>query len=578
MDRRRVLMLCLAFLLAGCAPTPAAPAPGPAPAQLASAPAAVAPAQPRAQKILHVAVLREAEGFVAPVTGAGASGGASQQPGFASNMLQNFDERGNKLAELAVALPSTSDGTWRINADGTMETIWKLRPNVKWHDGQPVTGEDLVFGYRVVTTPGLPTTAGSFTRNISEVVLLDPLTVAVRWKALFVEADQPLDLLPVLPKHLLEGPLSSLSPDAFARLPYWTTEYVGNGPFKLTSWERATQLDFAAFDDYYRGRPKIDRVILRIVPDTNTQIAGILSGDLDLLLPQGIDVDTALTIKDRWAGTANQVLIGSNGRLRFATPQAREEQVQPKALLDFRVRQALQRSMDRQAISEAISRGVAVPADGVVPPFYDVYKSLEPALVTYPYDVAAAQRMLQEVGWTKGSDGTLRNAQGEEFKLAIAGGQSARIDREMNAMAIGWKELGIQPIFAPFSQSQVAHEFRWDYPGIEIGGTTLDDVYTTRRSCNSIPSAANNWRGNNRSGFCSQELEAMIDRLAVTIEPDPRLQLQREIVRYVMTDASVFPMYWDIQPILAVASVKGVHPSTQPRQLDTFNSYQWDKE
>jgi len=159
-----------------------------------------------------------------------------------------------------------------------------------------------------------------------------------------------------------------------------------------------------------------------------------------------------------------------------------------------------------------------------------------------------------------------------------SGGNPSLSHCEMNAIAIGWKQLGMAVDFSPFPLSAVANELRWAYPGFEIGGTSLEDVLTVRRSCRNIPTAATQWRGTNRSGYCNQEYESLLDRLRVAIEPAPRLQLMREAVRFVMTDMSVFPLYWELNPILAVAGVKNVHPPTQPMGFDTVNAWEWDKE
>src|SRR4030095_14903033 len=119
-----------------------------------------------------------------------------------------------------------------------------------------------------------------------------------------------------------------------------------------------------------------DRIVVRAIPDFTAQVATALAGEIDMTLPTGIDVESALAVQDRWQGTQNQVLLGSNGRVRMALAQSREEAAQPRALLDPRVGQRLSRAVDRQAISESISRGLAPPGDGIVPPFYDVYTQL----------------------------------------------------------------------------------------------------------------------------------------------------------------------------------------------------------
>jgi peptide/nickel transport system substrate-binding protein len=438
-----------------------------------------------------------------------------------------------------------------------------------------MTADDLAFGYQLVTTPGVPSTAGSFVRGISAVTVVDPLTVSISWSQLFVDADKPSDNLPVLPRRLLEQHLAN--PEGLLNVPYWTTDYVGTGPFKLDRWDRGVGLEFSAFDDYFQGRPKLDRIVVRIIADANTQVANILAGEIDLTLPTGIDVEAALGVKERWEGTPNQVLLASSGQLRHAAYQAREDVARPRALLDPRIRQAIFRALDREAISEAVSRSTAPPADSIVAPFYDIRRDLEPAIPAYPFDVAAAQRAFQELGWTKGNDGVLRNAQGEEFRLEIAGGQSGRIEREMQAIALGWRQVGMQVDFSVFPQSAAGdNEARSFYPGVEIGGATLELFLSTRKSCRTIPAPANGWRGNNRSGYCNQEFESLLDRLQVTIPPEPRLALMRDAVRLAMTDMAVFPFYWDVDPILVAAGVSGVPLPTQPLQIHTWNSHTWD--
>src|SRR5262249_40855085 len=192
-----VLLVGLFVLLGACAPsstgpTSAATGMGGQP----SGQGAANPTTPAAPKILRIALTREPDGFVislAPTNST--SGGATQAQNIPANKLQNTDEKGQIYAELAMALPSTTDGTWTINPDGTMETTWKLRPNIKWHDGQPVTADDLVFGFQAATAPGVPSLGAAYLRTITDVVALDPLTAVVHWSKPNPQADAPGDNL-----------------------------------------------------------------------------------------------------------------------------------------------------------------------------------------------------------------------------------------------------------------------------------------------------------------------------------------------------------------------------------------------
>src|SRR6266508_944229 len=134
MKRRLGTLAMLVLTLVACAPTPSATPSG---GQV------VAATTPRSPKILRIALGRQMEAFVPVVTGAvTTTGGAVQVLPLVSNRLQNFDEKGNKFGELAESIPSIADGTWTINPDGTMETTWRLRPNLKWHDSTPVISDD----------------------------------------------------------------------------------------------------------------------------------------------------------------------------------------------------------------------------------------------------------------------------------------------------------------------------------------------------------------------------------------------------------------------------------------------------
>jgi len=560
----------LVLLVAACAPAPGG---GDGPPGAASVPASTGP------KTIRIALTREPNGFVISLSAsASTSGGAIQAQNVPANKLQNTDEKGTRFAELAEALPSTADGTWKINADGTMETTWKLRPNINWHDGQPVTSGDLVFGYQAATTPGVTSLGASYLRNISEVVAVDPLTAIVRWSRPNPAADAPGDNLPVLPRHLLEDKLAR-GGEGFQQLPYWTSEFVGNGPFKLDRWMPGDQLLFSAFDDYYRGRPRVDRVIIRVIPDSNTQVANVLAGEIDVTLPSGIDADTGLAVQERWAGTANQVLLASPGQVRSLLPNSNAEHQNPKELLDPRFRQALYRAVDRQSVSEAVTRGFAPVADSFIAPFYSIRKDVESSIPQYPYDLAAAERALQELGWTKAPDGVLRNQQAQEFRFTVHANAQGRAEREINTAVAGWKTLGIQ-VDQQLDQVSItiSDEERVKRAGFSLIGGDSQEYFGDRISCETMPTPANQYRGRNSGSWCNQEAQSFIDSLRVTIPQDQRTQLTQGLIGVVMTQLPMMPLYWDLDPILVAAGVKNVPPPSAPTRVSTFNIWAWEKE
>jgi ABC-type transport system substrate-binding protein len=204
---------------------------------------------------------------------------------------------------------------------------------------------------------------------------------------------------------------------------------------------------------------------------------------------------------------------------------------------------------------------------------------VESAIVQYPYDLTAAQRALQELGWTKGTDGVLRNAQGQEFRVRVTATAFTRTEREVNSAVAGWKELGIQMdlVFDPASMT-ISDEERVMRPGFGIIGGIADEFLDTRLSCETIPTPRNQFRGRNSGSWCNQDAQSYLDRLRVTIPYSERIQLIRGLVGVATTALPVMPIYWDIDPILAVAGVKNIPQPSAPTRVSTFNVWEWDKE
>src|SRR5207245_10722726 len=107
----------------------------------------------------------------------------------------------------------------------------------------------------------------------------DAPTVAIRWKAPYPQAAQMDATFQALPRHILGERFAQRDPAEFVNLPFWTTEYVGLGPYRVTRWEPGAFLEAAAFDGHALGRPSIDRLRLEFIGDPNTALAKMLSGD-----------------------------------------------------------------------------------------------------------------------------------------------------------------------------------------------------------------------------------------------------------------------------------------------------------
>lgn len=291
MRRARLLIAGLALaLLVACTPTARdTPAAG-----RGAAPAAA----PVARKAVTVSFAREATGV--EVFSAGATGRQEIMP-IMHNQVAYEKDYEQWAPQLAVELASLDKGTWRVNADGTMEMTWRFHPNIRWHDGTPFSTEDIIFAATARRDPEIAARDQGRLDLITSMSAPDRLTLVTRWSAPYVDADRAKSLEPA-PRHILQD-LYQRDKKAFENSPYWNTEFVGLGPYRLGKWEQGSHIELTRFDDYHLGRPKLDAVIVRFISDENTLVAAFLAGTMDVATDRsGLSIESARELERRWQG------------------------------------------------------------------------------------------------------------------------------------------------------------------------------------------------------------------------------------------------------------------------------------
>jgi ABC-type transport system substrate-binding protein len=149
---------------------------------------------------------------------------------------------------LVVDLPSLDTGTWRVGGDGTMETTWQLKPNVKWHDGAPLTTADLAFSFTISKDKDLTTTRNTTALALmSAITAVDERTFIISWSGLNADAGTQA-VSEILPRHLLAEVYEQRDPVGFVNHPFFTTQFVGLGPYRLVGWEPGADMEFERFD------------------------------------------------------------------------------------------------------------------------------------------------------------------------------------------------------------------------------------------------------------------------------------------------------------------------------------------
>ena len=288
---------------------------------------------------------------------------------------------------------------WEISPDGLVITF-HLRRGVSWHDGAPFTAADVEFTYRVMIDPKTPTAYGEDFRQVKKFEVVDPATVRVTYEKPFAPALASWGFS-IMPKHLLAGKEITSSP--LARAP------VGTGPYRFKEWKAGEKIVLEANDAYWEGRPNIDRVIYRIIPDNATMFLELRAGSVDMMGLEPLQY-TRQTDTDAFRKNYNKYryLASSYTYLGF--------NLNLPLFQDKRVRQAISHAVNKQEIIDIVLLGLGQEATGPYKPGTWAYN---PDVKRYPFDQARAQALLAEAGWSaKGPDGFLAKA-GQRFAFTL---------------------------------------------------------------------------------------------------------------------------------------------------------------
>jgi len=299
--------------------------------------------------------------------------------------------------------------SWEVSDDGT-ELTFHLRDDVRWHDGVPTTAYDVEFTYQRVTDPetAFPNAAfwARYDRTPGGVEVVDSFTVRIGLDPHSGFLD-PWRAVAIMPRHLLED----VPPAEIRGHPFGTRCPVGNGPFVFSEHRQDESWTFTrnpAFPEGLGGPPYLERYIYRVIPESTTLMAELLTENIDVYVSPPADqasrIREAEHLDLREFEFRNYVFVAWNHR----RPQ----------LADARVRRAIAKGTNRREIVEALRGGFATVANAGVPPFHFAYaEGIEDVL---PYDPEAARRLLDEAGWTnRNGDGIRENAEGARLALSL---------------------------------------------------------------------------------------------------------------------------------------------------------------
>jgi peptide/nickel transport system substrate-binding protein len=470
------------------------------------------------------------------------------------DLLLDIDDKGRLIPDLALAVPTVANGG--VSADGRT-IVYHLRHGVQWHDGAPFTSRDVRFTWLSIVDRAndVPSTHGY--DLITAIDTPDPWTAVVHLRhawapavaTLFTYGATPMEIIPA---HLLDG-AGALRTSLFNEHP------VGTGPYEFRSWVRGEGLTFAANPHYFRGLPRSTMVSAREVPDINTDLVMLRSGQLDwsLLSP------------------AQRLALGPDSGLKivyapFAGFGAIAFDCRKAPFDDVRMRRAVAMGIDRKRLSDGITGGQYPVTDSDQPLFSWAY---DPSARLPAYDAAAADHALDSLGWPRGQDG-MRRRQGVPLSMVFAtfpeGDTAVRTAEYVQVMLrdrgihVDVKKVSIAQFYLPKTEGGLLLSGTYDmaYIAWRTGADPDDSNIVT---CAGV---------SNYAGYCSADVDSLERQALTATTQSARKALYARIQHVVANDVPYDFLYAPEYGFAAQPDLRGLRPSPFS---PTWNAWQWSK-
>jgi len=461
--------------------------------------------------------------------------------GLTYNQLFDLGVDGKSRPMLATEVPTQANGG--ISPDGKTVTV-KLKPDLKWSDGTPLTADDVAwtYNYYVDNAAVLPN-MGLGAKGIKHTVAVDPTTVRIECAE--PKADLFDTYLPILPKHIWEN-----VPPAKAGSTYRNTPpLVGSGPFLIQEWKPGSFMKLTRNPYYWGPKPAVDEIVFSVYQNAETMVSDLQTGVLDAA--QGILPAQFPGVKDLPGITAIDYNYRNWDYLSFNCYTG--PSTGNPVLRDEKFRSALNWALDREKLASVAFNGFATVGSTLMPPdnWTDPdYHWQPPADQQYSFDLAKANRLLDEAGYKRGPDG-LRQYKGKPITLRFWTLTDNVQEQTAGKMMTGWfRQLGLKIDFEVIDTGALLSRvynfegatykpdfdmYIWYWDGFSDPGITLSAFTTAAIG------------GNNEQGWSNPEFDKLAHQTATTLDPEQRKSYvwQQQQIIYEQTPqiAYIYPRY-----------------------------------
>jgi peptide/nickel transport system substrate-binding protein len=454
------------------------------------------------------------------------------------------------MARLFASLGRTNDdmvsyrpelaASWDTTADGKSLTF-HLRPDARWHDGAPIRAGDVVFTLDACRDPRAAWPHVRWLEHITGVTALDSLTVRFDFDAVYPYMLMDANVARPMPRHLLGGVApESLRSAAFNRAP------VGSGPFRFAEWRPQERIVLDANRDAFDGRPYVDRIVWKIIPDQTRLLEEIKSGEIDVYCkvpPHAVAaLETNPAIRVVRVPSRSYVFLGWQNTHAI--------------LRDRDVRRALGMAVDRKRIFETLAYGLGTLTPGPIMPFQASFDSTAAPL---PYDPAESRRLLAAAGFRDADgDGVLERG-GKPFVIEMLTNANSELRKEIIvAVQEDLAKVGVKIVPAIAEWTTYVDRLNTKRFESVCGGWSVSIKEDLSSVWHSRAIAGNN----NNCSFSNATADSLLDLLATERDPERRKAINRAVQRILIDDAPACFLF-NLDDVHAFRSaVRNARPTT----------------
>ena len=488
------------------------------------------------------AMIGEPSNLVAMIAGDSASSAIAAN---IFNTLLKYDENLNLAPELAEQ--------WFISEDQKTITF-KLKNDIFWADGKPLTSQDILFTWKLVTDPNTRTPYASDYLLVKEASAPDARTFIVTYEQTYAPALDTWASLQILPQHVLKD--EDINNTFFSRKP------TGSGYYQLDQWINGQQLTLKRNRNSTQGQANIDKLTSRIIPDTSSQFLELIADNIDFMNINPIQYQRVFPSREDLKQRIGLYKELGNGYtyLGFNLKKAPFD--------DIRVRQAMNYAIDKNEIIKGVLLGLGEP---IASPYKPGTRWNNSKLSPYPYNPSKALALLQEAGYEKNADGVLVK-DGKPFEFEILTNQNKQ--REMTAVLVQrrLKEIGIDVKIRVIEWASFINRFikTGEFKAVVLGWSlSLDpDQYNIWHSSQQGPGQFN------FVGYENPRVDELLEVGRRELDTSKREKIYHEFSKLMLEDSPIVYLYAGYGLSAINKRVQGIKKPAPPAGIYQ-NSFEW---